>query len=375
MIVFIIYFSFSNQLDLLYKVKGYVIKSDKSGFMIQTSFDNVYAFWDERVELYSYVEIDQGGNFDLGGISYDFKTYLLSQNVSYIIKPLRIISNNNSIKYQILNWINLQGETFSSYVKALVFGISISDKTFQQSLKNLNILHLFVISGFHISILTKCLNFIFKKLKYNQEISIFLLTIYCFWINFPIPITRALLMMFIAYFNQKILKNCINKVTIVLISMSLFLLFNVKNIYSSSFILTYYFVFFTSLFTSIKFKSNLIKYLVFILMMSLLSLFVNIKLNHSFSALLLVNNIVFGAIFSFIYPLIFFSWFITPISRVIINAIDFVIRYVNRFNYSINLQYDFTVLIIFCCIVLMLILIYFCYKSNKPKYWISLYLN
>ncbi|MDJ1646258.1 MAG0480 family ComEC-like protein [Mycoplasma phocimorsus] len=357
------------------QVNGYVIQKNKNGFILQTDDANVFVFWKNDIKLFSQINItDSFNDIDINKLDLNFKNYLISKDVFFLIKAKELNSNTNNFKSIFFSWIESKGMIFSSYIKALIFSINISDNNLKNSLKALNILHLFVISGFHISILTKCFNLIFKKIKYNNEISIFILIVYCYFIDFPIPITRALLIMIITHINKNIFHNSLNKFSIVLISMQLFLIFNIFNIYSISFILTYYFTIFTTIFSSIKIKSKIIKTCCFILLISLLSFFINIKLNSSFSSMLLLNNIIFGIIFSVIYPILFFSWIIIPFSKIIINCVDFLIKFSAKFNYAWNINYDLSIVIIIICISIFFILLYFCYKSNKPKFWVLWYL-
>ena len=85
-------------------------------------------------------------------------------------------------------------------------------------LKEMNVIHLVVLSGFHISLLNKVSNKLFFFIsKNNYKIRIILTSIplmYVYLLGFRISMTRAFLMIFIATINKELFKSKLNRLEI-----------------------------------------------------------------------------------------------------------------------------------------------------------------
>ncbi len=129
--------------------------------------------------------------------------------------------------------------------------------------KKLSILHLFVISGFHIGIIFKVLSYILKRLKipYADIFSLLPVIMYVFLLNWTTPALRALLFLMLnSAFNIKETRKTTSLDVIGFVGMIL-LIVNPFLINSISFQLTLIATTTIIYLNTIPFKSKIIKYL------------------------------------------------------------------------------------------------------------------
>lgn len=295
-----------------------IVKNDKILYYVKAK-QNTYNKNDILLIEGNITVIEKDLDLDI----FDFSDYLKKKRVYYEINAFNIELEKKGLNIQdnIVNFLTskLENETYTM-VKMLLFNDKNVDDEVYNSLLNINALHLFVVSGFHISFLfsliDKSLNKFFKSSKY---IGLIICLIYVFILKFSISSTRAL----ISLLCSITLSKYFNDFDSFSLSGIVFLIIEPLNVYNYSFILTYIISF------AIAFSKNFLKKQNKIIQSILMSficllctipiqLVINYKINFiSFFSNMILNYIVIvifilsiisvfisffnGNVFSFIY--------------------------------------------------------------------------
>ena len=236
--------------------------------------------------------------------AFDYDKYLKNNHIFYAltIKECEVIKNSFSlglIRQLIINYFdNYYSSESSSFLKALLVGYSSSlDNDFYTSLKDNGTLHLFAISGLHVSfftsLLSKGLNKINLKEKIINIILIIFLITYVIITNFSASILRASLMYIFSLINKKT-KLELSSVDICSLSFILLVLINPLIAYNNGFILSYL-VSFTIIMVAPLVKEY--KQNTQVLLISISSMFVTlpliININYRINILSPIINVLF----------------------------------------------------------------------------------
>lgn len=272
---------------------------------------------------------------------YNLKTYLLISIfwitaiilILFIPKEWKLINIANFINNNIENDLreisinhleNIYSSESLSFLKLLLF----NEKDFQNDtfilFKDLGILHLFVVSGLHVSIVTCIFNKIFYKNKTIAKITnLILCSLLWYFSNFSLSILRIIIILVISFFKyfksySNFFKNCIAGIFVCV--------FFVRDASSYSFILTWICTLLINYICE-KTESNVLKYILINITIFFVTLPIIIKLNGSFNLIGFINNFGFSWLIMFIYIFeLIFVW-IPPIadfnSLLIINTINF----------------------------------------------------
>lgn len=292
--------------------------------------------------------------------TFNYKKYLEHNDIYYILEIEKInkqVSTNNII-YKIKNIIKSRIDMYdkTGYLNAFILGNknNIDNNTYSNYSKN-GIIHIFSISGMHISLLASIilslLNRINKSSK-NVVVVIMFLIFYLVLTNYQASIIRSIIF-YIVINLFKLRKVKVSTLNSFLISVSLILLFvpnfifNIGFLYSSS-------VSFSLIFYKNKFNKNYIMNLLYVSFISfLISLPITISLNYQVNLLSIIINLLFVPLVSFIlYPLslivfvfpIFISLFnffisITEFLSNNISNINFFNLYIPKMNFIIIIIY------------------------------------
>lgn len=235
---------------------------------------------------------------------FDFKEYLNNKRVYYQISDykINIIKKDNSLSAKIIDFITkrLKGNSLSM-TKMLLFSDKTADVETYNNLKEINALHLFVVSGFHISFFFNLLQLIFKKNKYLKIIiPISFIFFYVFLLDFSISATRAFLTLILSL----LFKKHLNKLDCISITGILFLLIEPLNIFNYSFIMSYLMTI-TITFTSnaIKNQNKLLQLLITSLICFLAMIPIQLLLNYKINFISLFTNIILSYIVLLIFIL------------------------------------------------------------------------
>ena len=124
----------------------------------------------------------------------------------------------------------------------------------------MSIIHLFVISGFHISlffvIIRKALRLMKIDDNYASIMALLPIGIYLFLLNFPLSATRAAILITLGIANKVFLKKYFDSLEVLSITMTLMFLYNPDSIFSLSFIFTFIATYVVIYINGIKFKKK-----------------------------------------------------------------------------------------------------------------------
>lgn len=325
---------------------------------------------------------------------FEFKTYLNNKRVFYEfenVNNLKIIKRNQPVNQKITFFLTSKLKGVSKiFISMLLFNDKNIDSLTYNNLKQINALHLFVVSGLHFVFLFKLFNFIFsivlkEKAKYP---SLLILFFYLYLLDFSISALRAFLCLLLKSFD---IKKKLNSLDYLSISGIFTLCLEPLNVFNISFVMSYILTFVLTLSknilknkTSIQ-KSILTGFISFLTMLPIqlslnykinfLSFFINILLGNIilfycvFCILSLIFSFVNGNIFSFFYDI-----FLKAINYMGSNAsflifgkpklAFFVIYYLLCFLLFLSLEKINIKQFVFYLYSLVIILVFF-YKKNS----------
>ena len=308
---------------------------------------------------------------------FNYKKYLKNNNINYILTVDKIseIKKTNNILYKIKNLITdrINSIDDTGYLNTFILGNKnyIDDDVYNKYQMN-GVLHIFSISGMHVSILASIILFILNKInknKYNILIVILFLFFYLILTNYQASITRSIV--FYSLLNIfKIKKINIDTKDTLLLSISLILLVypkfinNIGFLYSS--IISFSLIYYKNKFN----KSYLTNILIISTISFLVSLPITASINYKINLLGIIINLFFVPLVSFIlYPLSLLTFIIPSfysIFNLIIRITELVSNYVSNitiFNIVIPKLNMFTIIIYYLILYLSL---------SKNKYYFIL---
>jgi len=248
---------------------------------------------------------------------FNYKKYLNNNDIYYILNVDKILSikRNNNLFYKIKNIITNRIVKIDSngYLNTFILGNKdYIDKDVYNNYKDNGIIHIFIISGMHISILSAIILFFLnkvKKNKYNVLMVILFLLFYLVLTNYQASILRTIVF-YIAMHISKLLKINISTKDSLLLAVSLILIINPKYINNIGFLYSSI-ISFSLIYYSNRFNK---KYIVNLLLISLISFLVSLPItinsNYIINLLSVFINIVFVPLVTFIlYPLSLLTFF------------------------------------------------------------------
>lgn len=341
------------------------------------------------------VKSNINGNISLGVYDYDgnfnlqtsdkvlFETYLTSTNFFnedgevnsfYVKNNIRFIAKNSNytaitaykgeqpLTEQLKNYNKtLLIENFGEETGELAFAILYGDKTSVSKdlltvFKFSGVIHLFAVSGLHVSLIVLLVYFILKKLKANNLTTFLIcfvfLLLFCYLCSFTPSIVRASIMALTLLFSKLLYRkndvlNSLGFAGVIL------LLFNPLNLFDGGFQMSFLAVFalitLGSLFLKIKIKNGLIKKIV-VLVLTTLSVQVSlIPITTKFYGFLptwsLLSNLVSIPLFSIFYPILFilnlfvlicpFCPFLYVLPKALLYVLIYINSVINMLPYSI----------------------------------------
>lgn len=221
-------------------IEGKVVLTKENYYVLKTDYGKIRVVCNEvKVKNGNYIKIktlpsefSEMDNFN----SFNAKIYYKSQKIFYQVKEVEIINNNNHLNLlglMIDKIERLKDPKIIAYTKQLLLGITNEDMEEVQSIsQKLSILHLFALSGMHLSILKKIL--IKIRIK-DERIILFILGIYTLMLSHLVSILRAYLMMLFKY----LFKERFNQLELLCLIGILLLLYNPFTVYSLSFVFSF----------------------------------------------------------------------------------------------------------------------------------------
>jgi ComEC/Rec2-related protein len=263
--------------------------------------------------------------------------YLLFSQFSKWIDQLLHFSFRN----ELTNFISKNYEQMiASFMKLVLLNIkdNFSWKIYNQ-LIDMSIVHLIVISGFHLSVLIFFINILIKNKWINQIITIFIVIILTYFLNFSSSVLRVLLTIIVNIIlsNFKFKFSKYDVVSIAGIFTIIFEPYCVKNI---GFILSYLCTIGTIYIYGLELNNKLIEKILISLNCNLIALPFLILLNNQISFWSILNSLLFGYVFCFIFIYLLLTFWIVWI-KIIHYYLITTILYLTNAYWLINLPIDF----------------------------------
>ena len=311
--------------------------------------------------------------------TFNYKKYLANNDIYYILEVDSVDKQirTNNIIYKLKNIVKDRIDKYdrTGYLNAFILGNKNSiDSDIYSNYSKIGIIHIFSISGMHISLLASIILSVLNKIKKsdkNNLVVIIFLIFYLILTNYQASIIRSIVF-YIVINLFKISKLKVNTLDSFFISISLILLFIPKFIYNIGFLYSSS-VSFSLIFYKNKFNKNYILNLLYVSFISfLISLPITISLNYQVNVLSIFINLLFVPLVSFIlYPLALISFvlpFICTLFNFFISITEFLssmISSVSIFNLYIP-KMNFYVLVIYYLFVYLTL--------SKNIRWFSLFI-
>ena len=299
---------------------------------------------------------------------FNYKNYLETKKIYYLFtaKDFDIVDNNISFLYRIKNYLIDRCNKIDSlgYIKSLVLGINDIDEEIDNIYKVNGIMHLFAISGMHISLLSSLLLKLLKKFIKNNDlimiVIIIFLILYSMLIGFTPSVTRSLYMYILLNINKRFKLN-ISNLKIIILVIIIMILYNPFYIYDIGFLYSISTSLGLIIYSKSINKSNKIISLFKIsLIANIFSLPITINNNYQINLLTLIINIITVPLVSYIiYPLCLLTLFIPLIYSILkigiiilelisklFYKIKFLIIIMPKMNIAIIITYYFFLLLI-----------------------------
>ncbi|MCP4337230.1 MAG: ComEC/Rec2 family competence protein [Mycoplasma sp.] len=267
------------------------------------------------------------------------KGFLEQNNIKNLFKgTISLLDKDYSLTSKIRDFFSNGSESTRKIMPLLylndVFWI---DKTIQNQLKSLSIIHLFVVSGFHLSLFFICLKKLLSlmRIPYSKHISLIPLAFYVYIVNFSTPSIRSFIM--IALSTLPIKK--FNKLDGSGISMILISIFFPRSVISMSFIFSFAATCTICFITSFKLENKIQEFFLINIFVYIISLPLIIHINNWFSIFGIFYNILFTPIVSIFYIL---GILFLPFSNIEIhlcNLLIFLFEIISKTTIIINVNF------------------------------------
>lgn len=338
----------------------FITKKINSGIIVNYKTQKIY------VKNYDNLSIDdlinlKSVNLEKNKGKTNFEKYLKSEGVNYIANSpvVKYLGTKKSLKRKIQDYFTNGPIYYSRYGPLILLGLRYyKNETVISKIKNISILHLVTISGFHINLILLLIEKILQLFKIRNKyvyILIFLFLIpYILIMNVPIAATRALIFSFLCIFNKYFLNNKFHKLNLLSITMIIFFLINPYIIFSLSFIFTFILTYAIILTTSLSNKNKKAKIL---LVVSVFSALINLITNKEINFTSIVFSLFFSPIIAFIYILTFLFFWLKPVMDNCYLLLDILINIFQHLKLSINLDLQTNWIISIYSILFFLVLI------------------
>lgn len=300
----------------------------------------------KSVDVYDTLRLDgeleeAEGSKDI--YSFDYKRYLKSKNINYIIKidKITLISKEKSFFKDIKCFLLKRNS--NPYIKAFIFGnnkLILTDV--MSSYQEIGISHLFAISGMHVGLLTLVISKLLMKLNIKEKSIFIIISLFLFFYLFITGVSPSILraIFFYLFFSiNKIYNLNIKGVNIFMLIFSISLLVNPYCIHEVSFLYSYT-ISFSLLLVGNKINNG--SYFKKLFLTSLISFIVSIPITIYFfnqiNILSVFYNMLFVPLISMVvFPLSIITYiipFFEPIFNIFISLMEFLVLKFNSISFS-----------------------------------------
>ncbi len=300
----------------------------------------------KSVDVYDTLRLDgeleeAEGSKDI--YSFDYKQYLKSKNINYIIKidKITLISKEKSFFKGIKCFLLKRNS--NPYIKAFIFGNNKSIITdVMSSYQEIGISHLFAISGMHVGLLTLVISKLLMKLNIKEKYIFIIISLFLFFYLFITGVSPSILraIFFYLFFSiNKIYNFNIKGVNIFLLIFSISLLVNPYYIHEVSFLYSYT-ISFSILLVGNKINNG--SYFKRLFLTSLISFIVSFPITIYFFNQINILSVFYNMLFvpfisMIVFPLSIITYiipFFEPIFNVFISLMEFLALKFNSISFS-----------------------------------------
>lgn len=368
-------------------VQGIVKNIKKDNDKINIYIDDLLIYIDNYenfdISIGDYVKVY--GNFKVpesenNFYSFNYKNYLYSKKIHYIVYASSIdkIYTSNNFIYKVKKFMINRIDMYNTkdYLSAFILGdSSLIEDSVIDNYKSNGIIHLFSISGMHVSLISCALLFIlnklFKKGNFKFIFVIVILLFYSFIAGFCVSVVRAVLLFALCTIN-KILKLNIKNYYLLLYLMCICLIYNPFYIYNTGFEFSYVISYFLMRFSYgiNNYNSYLKKLFITSLISFISSIPILICTSFNINLLTPIFNLLFVPFISFvIFPLsllTFIFHFLEPIYSILLNLMEYMSNLFSNISYfNITLSHISIISIILYYIVIYFVINKICLKEYK----------
>ena len=244
-----------------------VINTISTGPIIRVDGQKVVVRTFEKVFIHDIIHVEGDITTPKNNSNFDFVTYLRTMNIGNIIMKSKVdvLETSHDVRTVAIKFLSSGGKSYKKIAPLMVLGKKTheSREIYKMAFK-MSIIHLFVISGFHISlfflIISKGLSLVKVNEKISSLVSLIPIIAYLYLLNFPLSATRAAVLIFFGVINKVILNKKFSTINILAFTMLLMFVVNPNSIYSLSFIFTFIATFVVIYINSLEFKTNTRKY-------------------------------------------------------------------------------------------------------------------
>ncbi|MBR1385649.1 MAG: DNA internalization-related competence protein ComEC/Rec2 [Bacilli bacterium] len=307
-------------------------------------------------------EFNRNTNFNL----FDYKEYMKNNSIFYRINvsSFNVVGRSKNILLNIRNVIykRIKNLKSFSYLNTFILGDkSFIDDDIYSTYKELGVVHLFSISGMHISFFLMILNYLIKKNSYLKSLFFFLFLFFYYRLVMNYSLLRAAVFFFIREINN-IFSLRFSKYKIVFLTLILLVTINPLIFLSSGIYYSLIISFSLYLFSKSFFKSKnkivnsfIISFFVFIMTIPL-----NIYIySEIFPLSIIYNTILIPLVTFFLFPLsiltLFFP-FLDTLLFLINSFLENLLIYFRQFNLSfVFIKPSIVVVVIYYLLIILTI--------------------
>ena len=341
-----------------------------------------YYFKDKKVSTKNLIgsEIELDGklsrpNSNTLPNTFNYKRYLYNKGIFYTFSVSNFTYEENlNIFYKLKNKMYdriKENNKVNEYLNLFILGNkSLLDKDIYNNYLANGVVHLFAISGMHVSIITYTLDKLIRWRKKKSMICL-ILWLYSFIVSFSISILRSVIFYTLKYIFNYFNINTSN-LKLLFLTMFVILMINPFNIYEVGFLysfITVFSIFYCSNNITGNYFAKLLKtsFIIFVF-----TLPITASLNFEINLFSIFNNLIFIPLVTFvIYPVSIITY-IFPLFNFIYELLLSIMELLNNILFNIDI---FTIVIpkinIFLILIYYLLIILL--KDNKRIYFVFLF--
>lgn len=310
--------------------KSIVVKMGYHKVKVYGEFDDFRIYDQVRLKIYN-MPLEAPTN----DYAFNYQYYLYSMNIFNQAKCIEVLSHHRvNHPYHLLEKRVNQNVQTKSFVSLFVLGIK--DETMRevyQKMTQLSIVHMFALSGMHLSLLKKWLTKLgqmFFPQIFLKYLVLIMIGIYVYWIPYNISFLRAYLMMV----GQVLFKKYLNQLDILSILTISMLFYNPYLLYNLSFIFSYFMYFIVLLLNRHRWSEYY---------MMLGSIPILICVNHRIPLLSFVLSIVcvpyIELLYQFILSYMLLGQIVAPLLSLSIHLLNYLIEFCYGISYSLHFSH------------------------------------